>query len=203
MSAKGKKMKKIIFATGNENKMVEVRMILADCGYEIVSMKQAGIDIDIVEDGSTFEENASIKASAISKLPEACGCVVLADDSGLEVDYMNGEPGIYSARWEGVDTPYSVKNQKIIDRLAGVPDEKRTARFVCAIAAAFPDGSVVTRRGTIEGRIAYEPAGENGFGYDPIFYVPELGKTTAEIAPEDKNKISHRGRALEMIREIL
>ena len=196
-------MKKIIFATGNENKMVEVRMILADCGYEIVSMKQAGIDIDIVEDGSTFEENASIKASAISKLPEACGCVVLADDSGLEVDYMNGEPGIYSARWEGVDTPYSVKNQKIIDRLAGVPDEQRTARFVCAIAAAFPDGSVVTRRGTIEGRIAYEPAGENGFGYDPIFYVPELGKTTAEIAPEDKNKISHRGRALEMIREIL
>lgn len=178
-------------------------MILADCGYEIVSMKQAGIDIDIVEDGSTFEENASIKATAISKLPEACGCVVLADDSGLEVDYMNGEPGIYSARWEGVDAPYSVKNQKIIDRLAGVPDEQRTARFVCAIAAAFPDGSVVTRRGTIEGRIAYEPAGENGFGYDPIFYVPELGKTTAEIAPEDKNKISHRGRALEMIREIL
>ena len=196
-------MKKIIFATGNENKMVEVRMILADCGYEIVSMKQAGIDIDIVENGSTFEENASIKATAISKLPEAYGCVVLADDSGLEVDYMNGEPGIYSARWEGVDTPYSVKNQKIIDRLAGVPDEQRTARFVCAIAAAFPDGSVVTRRGTIEGRIAYEPAGENGFGYDPIFYVPELGKTTAEIAPEDKNKISHRGRALEMIREIL
>lgn len=196
-------MKKIIFATGNENKMVEVRMILADCGYEIVSMKQAGIDIDIVEDGSTFEENAAIKATAISKLPEAEGCVVLADDSGLEVDYMNGEPGIYSARWEGVDTPYSVKNQKIIDRLAGVPDEQRTARFVCAIAAAFPDGSVVTRRGTIEGRIAYEPAGENGFGYDPIFYVPELGKTTAEIAPEDKNKISHRGRALEMIREIL
>ena len=178
-------------------------MILADCGYEIVSMKQAGIDIDIVENGSTFEENASIKATAISKLPEAYGCVVLADDSGLEVDYMNGEPGIYSARWEGVDTPYSVKNQKIIDHLAGVPDEQRTARFVCAIAAAFPDGSVVTRRGTIEGRIAYEPAGENGFGYDPIFYVPELGKTTAEIAPEDKNKISHRGRALEMIREIL
>ncbi len=196
-------MKKIIFATGNENKMVEVRMILADCGYEIVSMKQAGIDIEIVEDGSTFEENATIKATVISKQKEAEGCIVLADDSGLEVDYMNGEPGIYSARWEGVDTPYSVKNQKIIERLDGVPDEQRTARFVCAIAAVFPDGSVVTRRGTIEGRIAYEPAGENGFGYDPIFYVPELGKTTAQIAPEDKNKISHRGRALEMIREIL
>lgn len=196
-------MKKIIFATGNENKMVEVRMILADCGYEIVSMKQAGIDIEIVEDGSTFEENATSKATVISKQKEAEGCIVLADDSGLEVDYMNGEPGIYSARWEGVDTPYSVKNQKIIERLDGVPDEQRTARFVCAIAAVFPDGSVVTRRGTIEGRIAYEPAGENGFGYDPIFYVPELGKTTAQIAPEDKNKISHRGRALEMIREIL
>ncbi len=196
-------MKKIIFATGNENKMKEIRMILADCGYEIVSMKEAGIDIDIVEDGTTFEENAIIKATAISKLVEASGCVVLADDSGLEVDYLNKEPGIYSARYEGVDTPYSIKNQKIIDRLAGVPDEKRTARFVCTIAAAFPDGRVVTRRGTIEGRIGYEPAGENGFGYDPIFYVPEFGKTTAELSPDEKNKVSHRGRALEMIKEVL
>lgn len=196
-------MKKIIFATGNENKMVEIRMILADCGYEIISMKQAGIDVDIVEDGKTFEENAVIKATAISKLPQAAGCVVLADDSGLEVDFLNKEPGIYSARYEGVDTPYSIKNQIIIDRLAGVPDEKRTARFVCAIAAAFPDGRVETRRGTIEGRIGYAPAGENGFGYDPIFYVPEFGKTTAELSPEEKNKVSHRGRALEMIKEVL
>lgn len=196
-------MKKIIFATGNENKMVEVRMILADCGYEIVSMKQAGIDIDIVEDGKTFEENAIIKATAISKTKEAQGCVVLADDSGLEVDAMDGAPGIYSARWQGEDTPYSVKNQMIIDAVAGLPDEKRTARFVCAIAAVFPDGSVCTKRGVIEGIIAQEPAGENGFGYDPIFYLPEYGKTTAELAPDEKNKISHRGRALEMIREIL
>ena len=196
-------MKKIIFATGNENKMKEIRMILADCGYEILSMRQAGIDIDIVEDGTTFEENAIIKAVAISKCPGAKGAVVLADDSGLEVDYLNKEPGIYSARYEGVDTPYSVKNQIIIDRLAGVPDEKRTARFVCAIAAAFPDGRVETRRGTIEGRIGYEQAGENGFGYDPIFYVPEFGKTTAELSPEEKNKVSHRGRALELIKEIL
>lgn len=196
-------MKKIIFATGNENKMVEIRMILADCGYEIISMKEAGIDVDIVEDGKTFEENAVIKATAISRLPQAADCVVLADDSGLEIDYLNKEPGIYSARYEGVDTPYSVKNQILIDRLAGVPDEKRTARFVCAIAAAFPDGRVETRRGTIEGRISYAPAGENGFGYDPIFYVPEFGKTTAELSPEEKNKVSHRGRALEMIKEVL
>lgn len=193
-------MKKIIFATGNENKMVEVRMILADIGYEILSMKEAGIDIDIVEDGTTFEENAIIKATAISKL---CGEIVLADDSGLEVDYLNKEPGIYSARYEGVDTPYSIKNQKIIDRLAGVPDKDRTARFVCAIAAAFPDGRVVTRRGTIEGIIGYEEAGKNGFGYDPIFFLPEYNCTTAQLSPEDKNAISHRGKALKMIKEEL
>ena len=150
-------MKKIIFATGNANKMVEVRMILADCGYEIVSMKEAGIDIDIVEDGKTFEENAIIKATAISKTKEAEGCVVLADDSGLEVDYMDGAPGIYSARWQGEDTPYSIKNQMIIDALADAKEEERTARFVCAIAAAFPDGTVTTRRGVIEGMIAHQP----------------------------------------------
>lgn len=196
-------MKKIIFATGNANKMVEVRMILADCGYEIVSMKEAGIDIDIVEDGKTFEENAIIKATAISKTKEAEGCVVLADDSGLEVDYMDGAPGIYSARWQGEDTPYSIKNQMIIDALADAKEEERTARFVCAIAAAFPDGTVTTCRGVIEGMIAHQPAGEHGFGYDPIFFLPEYGKTTAELAPEDKNKISHRGRALEKIREVL
>ena len=196
-------MKKIIFATGNANKMVEVRMILADCGFEIVSMKEAGIDIDIVEDGKTFEENAIIKATAISKTKEAEGCVVLADDSGLEVDYMDGAPGIYSARWQGEDTPYSIKNQMIIDALADAKEEERTARFVCAIAAPFPDGTVTTRRGVIEGMIAHQPAGENGFGYDPIFFLPEYGKTTAELAPEDKNKISHRGRALEKIREVL
>lgn len=193
---------KLIFATGNENKMKEIRMILADCGYEILSMKQAGIDVEVDEDGSTFEENAILKAKAISALAGE-DCIVLADDSGLEVDYLNKEPGIYSARYEGVDTPYSIKNQKIIDRLAGVPDEKRTARFVCAIAAAFPDGRIVTKRGTIEGRIGYEEAGENGFGYDPIFYVPEFGKTTAELSPEEKNEVSHRGRALRMIKEVL
>ena len=193
-------MKKLIFATGNENKMKEIRMILADCGYEILSMKEAGIDIDIVEDGSTFEENAIIKATAICR---EANCVVLADDSGLEVDAMDKAPGIYSARWEGEDTPYSIKNQKIIDNLKGLEGEERSARFVCAIAAAFPDGRVITKRGTIEGQIAHEPAGENGFGYDPIFYVPKFGKTTAELSPEEKNEISHRGKALRMIRAVL
>ena len=191
-------MEKLIFATGNENKMKEIRMILGDLDYEILSMKEAGIEVDIVEDGKTFEENAIIKATAIC---EIAGCVVLADDSGLEVDYMDKQPGIMSARWMGEDTSYRIKNQKIIDNLAGVPDEKRTARFVCAIAAAFPDGRVVTKRGTIEGRIGYEERGENGFGYDPIFYLPEYGKTTAELSPEEKNKISHRGKALELIKQ--
>ena len=190
-------MKKLIFATGNENKMKEIRMILGDLDYEILSMKEAGIDADIVEDGKTFEENAIIKATAISKLS---GCLVLADDSGLEVDYMDKMPGIYSARWMGEDTSYRIKNKAIIDKLEGVPDEKRTARFVCAIAAAFPDGRVVTKRGTIEGIIGYEERGETGFGYDPIFFLPEYGKTTAELSPEEKNQISHRGRALELIK---
>ena len=190
-------MKKLIFATGNENKMKEIRMILGDLDYEILSMKEAGIDVDIVEDGKTFEENAMIKAKAISKI---ANCLVLADDSGLEVDYMDKQPGIMSARWMGEDTTYRIKNQKIIDNLEGVPKEQRTARFVCAIAAAFPDGKVITKRGTIEGIIGYEERGENGFGYDPIFFVPEFGKTTAELSPEEKNKISHRGKALRMMK---
>lgn len=193
-------MKKLIFATGNEGKMKEIRMILGDLDYEILSMKEAGITADIVEDGKSFEENAIIKATAISKL---ANCLVLADDSGLEVDYMDKMPGIFSARWLGEDTSYAVKNQKIIENLSGVPDDKRTARFVCAIAAAFPDGRVVTKRGAIEGIIGYEERGENGFGYDPIFFLPEYGKTTAELSPEEKNKISHRGKALQMIKDEL
>jgi XTP/dITP diphosphohydrolase len=193
-------MKKLIFATGNEHKMQEIRMILGDLDYEILSMKEAGITADIVEDGKTFEENAEIKAKAISGLTN---CLVLADDSGLEVDYMDKQPGIMSARWLGEDTSYRIKNAKIIENLEGVPEEKRTARFVCAVAAAFPDGQVITRRGTIEGMIGYEERGENGFGYDPIFFLPEYGKTTAELSPEEKNRISHRGRALEQIKEEL
>ena len=190
--------RKIIFATSNEGKMKEVRSILEDLGMEVLSMKEAGIQADVVEDGTTFEENAVIKAVEIQKI---CGEIVLADDSGLEVDYLNKEPGIYSARYMGEDTSYRIKNQSLIDRLEGVEDEKRTARFVCAIAAAFPDGTVEITRGTIEGFIGYEEKGENGFGYDPIFYVPEYGCTTAELSPQQKNEVSHRGKALRLMKD--
>lgn len=191
---------KIIFATGNEGKMKEIREILADPYVEILSMKEAGITAEIEENGTSFEENAVIKAKAVMEL---CHEIVLADDSGLEIDYLNKEPGIYSARYMGEDTSYRIKNQNLIDRLEGVPDEERTARFVCVIAAAFPDGEVLTARGTIEGRIGYEEKGENGFGYDPIFYVPEYGCSTAQLSPEVKNQISHRGKALrEMKRKL-
>ena len=193
-------MNTIIFATSNQNKMKEIREILNDIDVEILSMKEAGIDADIIEDGKTFEENALIKARAIRDLS---GCIVLADDSGLEVDALNKEPGIYSARYMGEDTSYDLKNANIIERLKGLSGEERSARFVCAIAAAFPDGSEETCRGTIEGRIGYEPAGENGFGYDPIFFVPEYGCTTAQLSPEEKNEISHRGKALRAMREII
>lgn len=193
--------KKIIFATGNENKMKEIRMILADLGMPILSMKEAGIDVDVVEDGTTFEENALIKATEIAKYTE--NSIVLADDSGLEIDYLNKEPGIYSARYAGVDTSYDIKNNLLLDRLQGVPDDKRTARFVCAIAAAFPDGSTEVVRGVVEGIIGHEIAGENGFGYDPIFYLPEYGCTTAELSPEKKNEVSHRGEALRAMRKIM
>lgn len=200
-------MKKIIFATGNEHKMVEVRMILDGLGLEILSQKEAEIQADVVEDGTTFEENALIKASEIAKIAHEMSeykeAVVMADDSGLEIDYLNKEPGIYSARYMGEDTSYDIKNQALLDRLDGVPDEKRTARFVCAIAAVLPDGSHKVVRGTMEGIIGHEIAGENGFGYDPIFYLPECGCTSAELAPKEKNRRSHRGEGLRKMREIL
>ena len=191
---------RIIFATGNKNKMREIHEILGDLGWEILSMKEAGIDVDIVEDGTTFEENALIKAKAVAA---HCNDIVLADDSGLEIDYLNKEPGIYSARYAGEDTSYDIKNQMLLDRLQGVPKEKRTARFVCAIAAVFPDGKVETVRGTMEGRIGYGEKGANGFGYDPIFFLPEYGCTSAELSMEEKNKISHRGKALRAIKDVL
>ena len=200
-------MNKIIFATGNAHKMIEIRQILADLGMEVLSQKEAGILADIVEDGKTFEENAMIKASGIAEiahaLPEYKDAIILADDSGLEIDYLNKEPGIYSARYMGGNTSYDIKNNNLISRLDGVEDEKRTARFVCAIAAAFPDGTKEVVRGTMEGRIGYEIAGENGFGYDPIFYLPEYGCTSAELSPEKKNELSHRGEGLRMMRKII
>lgn len=193
-------MKKIIFATGNAGKMKEIREILSDMEAEILSMSEAGISADIVEDGTTFEENAVIKARTIADIANE---IVLADDSGLEVDYLGKEPGIYSARYMGEDTSYEIKNQNILDRLSGVPKEKRTARFVCAIAAALPGGEVMTVTETVEGYISERPAGTNGFGYDPIFYVEEYGCTTAELTEEQKNAISHRGKALRAMKEKL
>ncbi len=193
-------MNKIIFATSNVGKMKEIREILKDLDVEILSMKEAGINADIVEDGKTFEENALIKARTIRDMT---GCIVLADDSGLEVDALNKEPGIYSARYMGEDTSYDLKNANIIERLSGLTGSERSARFVCVIAAAFPDGTEETRRATIEGQIADAPAGENGFGYDPIFYVPEYKCTTAQLTGEQKNEISHRGKALRAMKEVL
>ncbi len=188
---------RIVFATGNEGKMREVRLILADLGMEILSMKEAGANPDIVEDGKTFGENAEIKARAVW---EQTGGIVLADDSGLVIDWLNGEPGVYSARYMGEDTSYEIKNQALIDRLAGVEGADRSARFVCNIAAVLPDGQVVHTEETMEGRIAEKPAGHEGFGYDPILYLPEFGKTSAEITIEEKNRISHRGKALEAMK---
>ena len=193
-------MDKIIFATGNEHKMVEIRMILKNLGMEILSQREAGIVVDVIEDGTTFEENALIKVKEIAKYTDA---IVLADDSGLEIDYLNKEPGIYSARYMGEDTSYDIKNQALLDRLSGVPDEKRTARFVCAIAAAFPDGTTEVVRGTMEGIIGHEIIGENGFGYDPIFFLPEYGCTSAQLPPEKKNELSHRGEGLRKMRAVI
>lgn len=200
-------MKKIISATGNENKMVEIRQILSDLGMEILSQKEAGIQADPEENGTTFEENALIKARAVRSIAagmeENKDAVILADDSGLEIDHLNKEPGIYSARYMGTDTSYDIKNNALLERLEGVPDEERTARFVCAIAAAFPDGTEEVVRGTMEGRIGHEIAGENGFGYDPIFFLPEYGCTSAQLSPEKKNSLSHRGEGLRKMRRIM
>lgn len=193
-------MDKIVFATTNEGKVKEIKEILVGFPIEVVSMKEMNITTDVEENGTTFEENSLIKAREISKLT---GLPALADDSGLEVDYLNGEPGIYSARYLGRDTDYNYKNNYIIDKLKEAKNEERSARFVCVISLVLPDGREFVKKGVMEGRIAYEIRGENGFGYDPIFYLPEYGKTSAEISSEEKNKISHRGKALSAMKELI
>jgi XTP/dITP diphosphohydrolase len=193
-------MKSIIFATSNEGKMDEIRAILKGVNVKLLSLKEAGLNPDIEENGATFEENAVIKARTVMELT---GEMVLADDSGIEVDYLDKAPGVYSARFLGESTPYSVKNQYIIDHLSDAKGKERSARFVCVIACAFPDGEIVTTQGIIEGFIADRICGKNGFGYDPIFYVPEYGCTTAEMSPEQKNEISHRGLALREMKEVI
>ena len=192
--------KQIIFATGNKDKMREIREIMADVDVEVISMKEAGIVVDVVEDGETFEENSLIKAKAIAEYTDA---IVLADDSGLDIDYLDKAPGVFSARFMGEDTSYDIKNQALIDKLDGVPKEERTARFVCAIGAVLPNKETLVVRETMEGYIGYEIAGENGFGYDPIFYLDEFGCSSAALSREQKNEISHRGKALRAMKEIL
>lgn len=191
---------RIVFATGNEGKMREVRMILADLGCEVLSMAEAGVPEGVEETGSSFAENAEIKAKAVW---ERTGGIVLADDSGLAVDYLGGKPGVYSARWMGEDTPYRMKNQAIIDQLKAAPPEGRAARFICDIAAVFPDGQIRHTQAAMEGVIADKPAGEGGFGYDPILYLPEFGRTSAQLSPEQKNEVSHRGKALRAMKEVI
>lgn len=193
-------MTEIVFATGNAGKAREVAMMFADMDVCVKTLKEAGIEADIVENGSTFMENARIKAEAIAQHTDK---IVLADDSGLVIDYLNGEPGIYSARYMGEDTSYDIKNRNILDRMKDVPKHLRNARFVCAMAAVMPDGEVIETEGVMEGIIGYEIAGENGFGYDPIFYLPEFEASSAEITPEEKNAVSHRGKALRLMQEEL
>lgn len=193
-------MTEIIFATGNAGKAREVAMMFADMDVCVKTLKEAGISADIVEDGRTFMENAVIKAKTIAQFTDK---IVLADDSGLVIDYLNGEPGIYSARYMGEDTSYDVKNANILERMADAPESLRSARFVCAMAAVMPDGEVIEKEGVMEGMIGYKIAGKNGFGYDPIFYLPEFGASSAEITPEQKNAVSHRGKALRMMQKEL
>lgn len=193
-------MKRIIFATGNKDKMREMREIMADVDVEILSMKEAGIVVDVEENGSTFEENAIIKAQAIANYTDA---IVLADDSGLEIDYLNKAPGVFSARFMGEDVSYEIKNQALLDKLEGVPKEKRTARFVCAIAAVLSDKRVLVTNEAMEGYIGYHAEGENGFGYDPILFLDEFGCSSAALSREQKNAISHRGKALRAMKVLL
>lgn len=191
-------MKEIVLASSNQGKVREVQMMMKDMGIRVIPLSETSFEGEIEENGATFEENAVIKAKAVA---EALGVPVLADDSGLEIDYLDKAPGIYSARYLGHDTPYSVKNRMILEKLQDVPKAQRTARFVCSMALAMPYGVVVTTTATMEGEIAYEIKGENGFGYDPIFYLPQFDMSSAEITPEQKNEISHRGKALRQMKE--
>ena len=194
-------MKQLILATGNRDKVRELAEILPEGVYEVQTMKEAGFAGEIIENGKTFQENALIKARTVAgAFPDR---IVLADDSGLEVDALGKEPGIYSSRYMGEDTSYEIKNAEILRRLEVVPRDKRTARYVCAMAAVLPDGKELMTQETMEGEIAYEAAGTGGFGYDPIFYVPQYDRTAAELTPEQKNAISHRGKALRAMVQLL
>ena len=192
---------KLILATSNKDKAREIAEILSDTPFVVTTMKEEGYDPDIVEDGKTFEENALIKARTVHALAQ--NAYVMADDSGLCIDALDGAPGIYSARFCGEDSTYPEKFAKIFEMLKDVPEEKRTAKFVCSIAVVRPDGSEFTVRGEVCGVLHEKPMGDGGFGYDPIFYVPEFGMTTAQMTKEQKNSISHRGKASRAMADIL
>ena len=192
-------MTKIIFATTNKGKLREFQEILPEGKYSFFTMEDIGFTAEIEEDGTTFLENAAIKAKAVARFAAGSEtfreAIVLADDSGLEIDYYDKKPGVMSHRWLGERT-YPQAMQDVMDDMKDVPEEKRGARFVCAMAAVLPGGEVLSVQESVEGRVGYEMKGENGFGYDPFFYVPEYGCTTAEMTPSQKNEISHRGKAL-------
>ncbi|PWJ71151.1 XTP/dITP diphosphohydrolase [Ruminococcaceae bacterium R-25] len=192
---------KLILATSNKDKAKEIADILSDTPFVVTTMKEEGFNPDIVEDGKTFEENALIKARAVHAL--APSAYVMADDSGLCIDALDGAPGIYSARFCGEDSTYPEKFAKIFEMLKDVPEDQRTAKFVCSIAVVRPDGSEFTVRGEVCGILHEKPMGDGGFGYDPIFYVPEFGMTTAQMTKDQKNSISHRGKASRAMAEKL
>ena len=187
---------KVVLASKNPHKLVEIRQITDKFGFELVLQSELGVDIDVEETGSTFEENSFLKAEAVMK---ATGLPAIADDSGISVDALNGEPGIYSARYGFDDTLDDWgRLELLLKNTEQVPDGQRQAQFVCVITFITPDGAVIQARGEIHGELTREPRGENGFGYDPIFYYPPLGKTTAELSSEEKNKVSHRANALNL-----
>lgn len=190
------KMTEIIIATNNPGKVKDFKVMLEPKGFMVKSLADFPHIPDVEETGTTFEENALLKAEAVST---HLGKIVLADDSGLEVDALNGEPGVYSARYAGMDKDDRKNIQKVLERLQGIPEKKRTARFVCVLAVVDPAGERFTVRGTCEGTIAFEPVGDNGFGYDPIFYVEEKQRTMAQLSKEEKSEISHRGNAISQL----
>lgn len=193
-------MPKLLIATNNPGKFREFEQLLESCGWELVSPAELGIEVEVEESGQTYAENARIKAEAYAR---ASGLVTLADDSGIEVDALEGAPGVRSARYGGPGLSDEDRVRLLLRAMEGVPDDRRTARFRCVIAIATPEGEVRYAEGTVEGRVTREPRGANGFGYDPIFLLPERGLTTAELPPEEKNRISHRGRAAEKAKAIL
>lgn len=183
----------IVVGTSNKGKLKEIKEIMKDTEYKVFSLDDLNLNVNIEEDGQTYEENALKKAKEICKLANK---IVLADDSGLEIDFLDKKPGIYSSRFLGEDTPYNIKNRKILEMLKDVDWNNRTARFVCCIACYFPSGDSFCVKDTLEGYISLEAKGENGFGYDPIFYLESIDKNLAQISKEEKSKISHRYKAL-------